>query len=651
MFIDLTCPAEIFRMVLPTEEVPSITLTLFNLSDRVISSCEAAVTVLDKNGTETEKLSYRGRALNGRPHSTFMMTIPCAPEGVCAAEITIEKVWYADNDSWRRDPANAVEYTPNALPVSRALTSLQYVAGETAVGYPVLTDSLWICVCGRPNPVDSPFCARCGRQRDTVFECFTPQAVQAQITQRERQLDLNSRSMREDTIRMQRIREEEYKEKLVRRGRRRKVLCCLVLAVALCAGLLFYGAPALRLAAGRRALDSGDPAGARTIFEALGTFGGADKLIPECDWQLALKQAENSKTTEELKEASDLLRGIPDKPEAIEKANECDLMRARLLLARNDWKGAQEALALVPEDLGDRAELMRDSRLTEARALMGVEDYEAAREILAGLAEEVPEAADLASECLYKPAVAKMEEKDWDGAIGLLDKVPDYKDSRSLALQCHYRKALALEEAGDEEGAGAEYLMAGDWGDAKERVAALAMRQADRLMEAGDMKGAHALYASLPDNEEAVKKDRACRTALAKNAANDQEYSLVLELLDGVPDNYENAGELRAEAAYRKAKAAVGTEDWETAYNLLEPLDRNALRKKYKDIENLYLAACEGLKKDPYPTESPEDEATETPAEAGGPTPAPESGPAPTEDPDAETPTPVPFLVTEDDQP
>ena len=125
----------------------------------------------------------------------------------------------------------------------------------------------------------------------------------------------------------------------------------------------------------------------------------------------------------------------------------------------------------------------------------------------------------------------------------------------------------------------------------------------------------------------------------------------MLELLDGVPDNYENAGELRAEAAYRKAKAAVGMEDWETAYNLLEPLDRNALRKKYKDIENLYLAACEGLKKDPYPTESPEDEATETPAEAGGPTPAPESGPAPTEDPDAETPTPVPFLVTEDDQP
>ena len=36
--IDLTCPAEIFTAALPTEEIPAATLTLFNLSDRVITS-------------------------------------------------------------------------------------------------------------------------------------------------------------------------------------------------------------------------------------------------------------------------------------------------------------------------------------------------------------------------------------------------------------------------------------------------------------------------------------------------------------------------------------------------------------------------------------------------------------------------------------
>ena len=76
MFIDLTCPAEVFGTVLPTEEVPAAALTLFNLSDRVIVSAEVALRLLDKHGAELEKVSFRGRALNGRPHSTFMMTVP-----------------------------------------------------------------------------------------------------------------------------------------------------------------------------------------------------------------------------------------------------------------------------------------------------------------------------------------------------------------------------------------------------------------------------------------------------------------------------------------------------------------------------------------------------------------------------------------------
>ena len=55
MFIDLTCPAEVFGTVLPTEEVPAAALTLFNLSDRVIVSAEVALRLLDKHGAELEK--------------------------------------------------------------------------------------------------------------------------------------------------------------------------------------------------------------------------------------------------------------------------------------------------------------------------------------------------------------------------------------------------------------------------------------------------------------------------------------------------------------------------------------------------------------------------------------------------------------------
>ena len=55
MLIDLTCPAEIFRTDLPTESDPAAVLTLFNLSDRVITSVEVHLNLQDKNGNEIPK--------------------------------------------------------------------------------------------------------------------------------------------------------------------------------------------------------------------------------------------------------------------------------------------------------------------------------------------------------------------------------------------------------------------------------------------------------------------------------------------------------------------------------------------------------------------------------------------------------------------
>ena len=139
MLIDLSCPAEVFRALLPTEDVPAAAVTLYNLSDRVIVSVEVRLRLLGDGGEELEQVAFRGRALNGRPHSTFLLTVPCAPdEKFRGIEATVEKVWFADNDTWRRNPADSVEYVPNALPVSPALTRLKYAAGETAVGYPSL---------------------------------------------------------------------------------------------------------------------------------------------------------------------------------------------------------------------------------------------------------------------------------------------------------------------------------------------------------------------------------------------------------------------------------------------------------------------------------------------------------------------------------
>ena len=648
--IDLTCPVEIFSTALPTEEIPAATLTLFNLSDRVITSAEVLLRLLDGNGGETERLAFRGRALNGRPHSTFLMTVPCAPSAeLKALDISVEKVWYADNETWRRNPANAVEYMPNALPVSPALTNLKFAAGETAVGFPSMQNGLWICVCGRPNPEDEGYCARCGRQKETVFSLYTPEAVEAQISMKKRQLDLTSRNMREDTIRLQRIREEEYRRKKIRRGNRIRIALAMILCLALTAGVLFFGEPWLRLTAGRRALENGDPAGAKKAFQALGTFGGADGLIPECDWRIALDAAETAVSAEELARASRLLRAVKDRPEAIDIANEKDLLRSRLLLGNNCWEEALEALALLPEDYEGRAELEQSCLTAKAWSLQNAGQYAEAREVWLQLGD-MPGAREQAALCVYEPAKALMEAEDWDGAIAMFSTIPDYQDSREKTLECHYHKAEGLEEAGDIDGACREYLLAGSWNDAVTKYSSLLYAQAEELFRIGDIKGAQPLYASIPDYEDASEKDLTCRYQLAEEAADILEYTTVLDMLRGVPDDYRNTKALRAEASYKKAQIAFRQEDWQTVIDLLKDLDREALKRKYRDIENLYVVACENTGIPPYPETPAPDAAASGPEGEAEATPAPsESAPEPSPTP-VPTPAPDPFLVTEDEQ-
>ena len=76
MLIDLTCPAEVFSTALPTEEIPAASLSLYNLSDRVIVSVEVTLKLKSGSGAEKDRVVYRARALNGRPHSTFRMNVP-----------------------------------------------------------------------------------------------------------------------------------------------------------------------------------------------------------------------------------------------------------------------------------------------------------------------------------------------------------------------------------------------------------------------------------------------------------------------------------------------------------------------------------------------------------------------------------------------
>ena len=194
MLIDLTCPAEVFQVSLPTEEHPAAEYSLYSLSDRIIVSADVTLKLQNDRGVDLEKTSVTIRPLNARPHSSFRMSIPCNfHPGTEKAVVSFDKVRFSDQTAWERKDENETEYEPNDLPVSKALTDLKFAAGETAKGFPSQQDGLWVCVCGRPNPDSETSCVRCRQKKETVFARFNRDAVETRVSQREKQLDLATR--------------------------------------------------------------------------------------------------------------------------------------------------------------------------------------------------------------------------------------------------------------------------------------------------------------------------------------------------------------------------------------------------------------------------------------------------------------------------
>ena len=246
MMIDLTCPAEVFQVTPPAEGQDCAAVSLYNLSDRVIVAAEVTLRLQNRRGVDLEKVTFERQGLNGRPHTVFRMEIPCrAHPGTETETAVIEKIRFSDGEEWTRDAGRETEYTPNDLPICKALTDLKFVAGETAKGFPEEQEGLWLCVCGRPNPEGAETCARCRQRKETVFARFSRDAVETRVSQRERQLDLASRGTREDMARLQHMREAEHRISETRRKRQKHLMICLAVFIAMMAALLLWVEPAL----------------------------------------------------------------------------------------------------------------------------------------------------------------------------------------------------------------------------------------------------------------------------------------------------------------------------------------------------------------------------------------------------------------------
>ena len=657
MLIDLTCPVEIFRTDLPTSGIPAVSLILFNLSDRVITSAEVTAVLLTASGNEKEKVVFRGRALNGRPHSTFNMNVPMNPEPAAKqAEVRIEKVWFSDNDVWRRADGAETEYTPNALPASPALVNLKYAAGETAVGYPSQQENLWVCVCGRPNPNRENYCARCRRDKASVFAMFNRETVENRIALREKQLELNTRSAREDTARLQRIREKEYRVNRSRLRRRVMLALCLALFLAICAGMMGGAVPALRLASANRDMKAGNYDSAREQYRDLGGFSGVEEKIDECNWQLIAEEAaelmdgwtaESAPDGETIRDLSARLRKT-GRAEGVQTADEIDLRRARMLLeeareqlaaelpekeegvpevyrdgvavpendpasvqCRRLLKEARQAAAEVDPESEERTNLETECLYLEAQDAMNRGEYLTARETFRSLGD-YEQAAAFARECLYQQGLKLLEAGRYQDAIDTLSPMMDYRDSRNRVLQCHcligdlYAEEGRLEEACD------EYFQAGEWSSAKAKYQSITYKMAEEAYLAENYEKALELCSSIPGHPDADRMNWDCRYRLGKAAFAENEYTTAYRMFSGLPDDYaKDVAALRVQAAYHAGKLAMKLENWDLASELMTAAgDYSDAEKQMKIIREKLIEL--------YPELAPPEEAEENPDEEGG---------------------------------
>ncbi len=576
MRIDLTCPAEILSTTLPTAEEPWISLLLMNGTDRGINSCEATVKVLDSRGQELGRAVHRARALAGRPHMAFRMTVPMEPmEGATAADARLDKIWFEDNDVWRRNEAAEVEYEENILPPGNDLNALRYVAGPTAVGFPSQQARLWVCVCGRANGNKAVFCARCRRRKETIFQQYNRDAVLRQVSQREHQLELKTRGAREEAARIQREREAEYDRLQFRKARRRRLGAALAAAALLIAGVVFGIEPAMRLLSADRAIGAGRLEQAEETLLSLGGFPGAQERLERSRLLAARRdgaaavQGTAEPDAEALELVSARLRDETAEEADTLLADRVDLKRAELLLAKGNTEDAEKLLLSLPEDTEGRAALMTECTYRQGLAEMAGKRYDAARKIFLALGD-YQDAEKKAQDCLYEPALALMEAGDYDGALASLEQIPDYLDSGELIRKCWYLRGITLENAGETEAARQAYLQAGSYEDAADRALALRRIQADAEMAVQNYAEAMAIYRELDGEGDAREKWILCATEMARAAYKVRDYELAAETLTGLPEDTKETLNIRTRALYLGAKAAAEAGDLEKAIGMMD---------------------------------------------------------------------------------
>ena len=570
MKIDLNSPIEVWKINVPETGCPSCELTLFNLSGNQVVSVEAALIFSDADGKEVTRTVHRAHGLTGAPKRTFTMSIPVSePVTFTDCEAVIEKVWYDNSSVWRRGKEALTEYTPNNLHRSTALSELREVAGEMAAGYPEMQGNLWLCVCGRPNPVSNPVCVRCGRNSSNVFAHFTKEAVDQAIAARDQALDDHNRAAVSQTTEMQAEREKTVTQK--RRTRRAVVFTVLAIAVILAGGygIMFHLLPHMKYTEAQKLLESGDYTAAAAGFAEISTYQDAASMVQESNYRgaaalITSTDLSSPVTLEDIEKARALIDTLEDETRAEALTQECDYQEACIRLSANELDEA-EAIFTALGDYQDSKNMLTEITYRRLTALLDTtDDYESVRDQLAAL-DGYKDSETLMKKAWYLEAQDALDRDDPVSALTCLAEIPDYTGAAELTQQAHYAYGKQLQAAGETATAAEQFYEAGDYLDAAEQASESYYAPAVTALENGKYREAARLLQNIRDYSDAddLWKQAIYQQALAE--MNALSFDDATELLKQLPEDYEDVATLLKDCVYRPAQIAYSSGDYETA--------------------------------------------------------------------------------------
>lgn len=566
MKIDLNSPVEVWRIDAPNTGFPSCELTLFNLSGQQVVSVEVTLTLLDPDGQEITRITHRAHGLTGAPMRTFSMTVPVEePANVGGCEAIIEKVWYDNSSIWRRGKEPLTEYTPNNLHRSTALSELREVAGNMAAGYPEMQGNLWLCVCGRPNPVSVATCARCGRDKRDVFTHFSKEAVDAVIAAREKATDDQNRVAVEETSKLQAQREQE----VTKRRRHRRVVAGAVALIVLILGggygIMFHLLPQMKYNDAQTALTNGEYTAAAEKFAEISSYKDAADMVEESNYRHAeaLLDSDNV-TAEDIAQARTLLDTLTDQTRTDDLRKSADYQEGLLLLNEGKLDDAEKLFTALGDYENSQMQLQEIAYRRLSAEMETAEDFDTIREGLTAL-NGYRDSAALIEKAWYLEAKSLLENGDPVSALTCLGEIPDYEGADELTKQAHYAYGKKLQEAGETATAAEQFFLAKGYEDADEQANVSYYAPAVKALEAGKYKEAARLLQNIRNYSDAddLWKQAIYQQALVEMKAFD--FDAATALLNQLPADYNDVATLLKDCVYQPAQIAYSRGEYEAA--------------------------------------------------------------------------------------